>query len=112
MEDISNRMMRDFATCLSSRLADAPVAPSGEEIAKGEAPPEAAAAAAPQEGADYGSRRGGAHTTATAAASACCGQAGGWDRSVLLRPVGADHAPLRAGSRFELTRRWSSASPS
>ncbi len=52
MEDISNRMMRDFATCLSSRLADAPVAPSGEEIAKGEAPPEAAAAAAPQEGAD------------------------------------------------------------
>jgi len=52
MEDISNRMMRDFATCLSSRLADAPTAPSGEEIAKGEAPPEAAAAAAPQEGAD------------------------------------------------------------
>jgi uncharacterized protein len=52
MEDISNRMMRDFATCLSSRLADAPAAPSGEEIAKGEAPPEAAAAANPQEGAD------------------------------------------------------------
>ena len=52
MEDISHRLVRDFATCLSSRLADAPVAPSGEEIAKGEAPPEAAAAAAPQEGAD------------------------------------------------------------
>jgi uncharacterized protein len=52
IEDISHRLMRDFATCLSSRLADAPVAPSGEEIAKGEAPPEAAAAAAPQEGAD------------------------------------------------------------
>jgi carbon monoxide dehydrogenase subunit G len=52
MEDISNRMMRDFATCLSSRLADAPTAPSGEEVAKGEAPPEAVAAAAPQEGAD------------------------------------------------------------
>ncbi len=45
MEDISNRMMRDFATCLSSRLADAPTAPSGEEVAKGEAPPEAVAAA-------------------------------------------------------------------
>ena len=44
--------MRDFATCLSSRLADAPTAPSGEEVAKGEAPPEAVAAAAPQEGAD------------------------------------------------------------
>jgi carbon monoxide dehydrogenase subunit G len=52
MEDISNRLMRDFATCLSSRLADAPSAPSGEEVAKGEAPPEAVAAAAPQEGAD------------------------------------------------------------
>jgi carbon monoxide dehydrogenase subunit G len=52
MEDISNRLMRDFATCLSSRLADAPAAPSGEEVAKGEAAPEAVAAAAPQEGAD------------------------------------------------------------
>jgi len=52
MEDISNRLMRDFATCLSSRLADAPTAPSGEEVAKGEAPPEGVAAAAPQEGAD------------------------------------------------------------
>ena len=52
MEDISNRLMRDFATCLSSRLAEAPTAPSGEEVAKGEAPPEAVAAADPQEGAD------------------------------------------------------------
>jgi uncharacterized protein len=52
MEDISNRLMRDFATCLSSRLADAPTAPSGEAVAKGEAPPEAVAAAAPQQGAD------------------------------------------------------------
>jgi uncharacterized protein len=51
MEDISNRMMRDFATCLSSRLAEAP-APSGEEVAKGEAAPEAVAAADPQPGAD------------------------------------------------------------
>jgi len=52
MEDISNRLMRDFATCLSSRLAEAPTAPSGEEVATGEAPPEAVAAVAPQEGAD------------------------------------------------------------
>jgi carbon monoxide dehydrogenase subunit G len=52
MEDISNRMMRDFATCLSTRLADAPTAPSGEEVAKGEAAPEAVGAADPQEGAD------------------------------------------------------------
>jgi uncharacterized protein len=52
MEDISNRLMRDFATCLSSRLADAPTAPSGEEVSTGEAAPEAVAAADPQEGAD------------------------------------------------------------
>jgi carbon monoxide dehydrogenase subunit G len=52
MEDISNRLLRDFATCLSSRLADAPVAPSGAEVASGDAPPEAVAAANPQEGAD------------------------------------------------------------
>jgi carbon monoxide dehydrogenase subunit G len=49
MEDISNRLMRDFATCLSSRLAEAPTAPSGEEVAKGEAAPEAVAAADPGE---------------------------------------------------------------
>jgi uncharacterized protein len=49
MEDISNRLMRDFATCLSSRLADAPAAPSGEEVAAGDAPPEAVAAADPGE---------------------------------------------------------------
>jgi uncharacterized protein len=52
MEDISNRLLRDFATCLSSRLADAPTAPSGAEVASGEAPPEAVAAANPQEGAN------------------------------------------------------------
>jgi uncharacterized protein len=52
MEDISNRLMRDFATCLSSRLADAPTAPSGAEVTTGDAPPEAVAAANPQAGAN------------------------------------------------------------
>ena len=52
MEDVSNRLMRDFATCLSSRLGEAPAptappAPSGAEVTAGEAPPEAVAAAAP-----------------------------------------------------------------
>jgi carbon monoxide dehydrogenase subunit G len=48
MEDVSNRLMRDFATCLSSRLGEAPepVAPSGAEVTAGDAPPEAVAAAA------------------------------------------------------------------
>ena len=49
IEDISNRLMRDFATCLQSRIAagEQP-APSGEEVARGEEAPEAVAAAAPQ----------------------------------------------------------------
>src|ERR671914_301961 len=43
IEDISNRLMRDFATCLQSRIGGgeaAPVAPSGAEVAAGDAPPE------------------------------------------------------------------------
>jgi uncharacterized protein len=50
MEDVSNRLLRDFATCLSTRLAETPaapepVAPSGAEVTAGDAPPEAVAAA-------------------------------------------------------------------
>jgi carbon monoxide dehydrogenase subunit G len=49
MEDVSNRLMRDFASCLSQRLGDgAPAAaesPSGAEVTAGDAAPEAAAAA-------------------------------------------------------------------
>jgi carbon monoxide dehydrogenase subunit G len=48
MQDISNRLLRDFSTCLQSRLADVPTAPSGVEVARGEAAPEAVAAAAPE----------------------------------------------------------------
>ena len=51
MQDVSNRLLRDFATCLSTRLAEpsAPEAeaPSGAEVAAGDAAPEAVAAAAP-----------------------------------------------------------------
>jgi uncharacterized protein len=50
MEDVSNRLLRDFATCLSTRLAEAPAAaeevPSGAEVAAGDAAPEEVAAAA------------------------------------------------------------------
>ncbi len=50
MEDVSNRLLRDFATCLSTRLAESGAAaeavPSGAEIAAGEAAPEEVAAAA------------------------------------------------------------------
>ena len=47
IEDISNRLMRDFSACLQSRIATVP-APSGEAITTGEEPPEAAAGAAAQ----------------------------------------------------------------
>ena len=50
MQDVSNRLLRDFATCLSTRLAEsaapAEAVPSGAEIAAGEAAPEEVAAAA------------------------------------------------------------------
>jgi carbon monoxide dehydrogenase subunit G len=49
MEDVSNRLLRDFATCLATRLgepaAEEPAAPSGAEVTAGDAPPEAVAAA-------------------------------------------------------------------
>jgi carbon monoxide dehydrogenase subunit G len=47
IQDISNRLLRDFATCLQSRLGES-AAPSGAEISAGDAAPEAVAAAAPE----------------------------------------------------------------
>jgi carbon monoxide dehydrogenase subunit G len=52
MEDVSNRLLRDFATCLQTRLAGepeaaAPAVPSGAEVTAGDAAPEEVAAAAP-----------------------------------------------------------------
>jgi uncharacterized protein len=46
IEDISNRLMRDFATCLQSRIA-APPAPSGEAVTTGAEAPESVAGADP-----------------------------------------------------------------
>jgi carbon monoxide dehydrogenase subunit G len=55
MQDISNRLMRDFATCLQSRLGGEPAAvetaPSGAEVTAGDAAPESVAAAAPADAA-------------------------------------------------------------
>jgi carbon monoxide dehydrogenase subunit G len=47
IEDISNRLMRDFASCLQSRIVATEPAPSGEAITAGDAAPEAAAGADP-----------------------------------------------------------------
>ena len=69
MEDISNRLLRDFSTCLQSRLADAPTAPSGEEVARGEEPPEAVAAAT-GERADMDAEAAAASAGATTAGTA------------------------------------------
>jgi len=50
MQDVSNRLLRDFATCLASRLAEGPspeaAVPSGAEVTAGDAAPEEVAAAA------------------------------------------------------------------
>jgi carbon monoxide dehydrogenase subunit G len=52
IQDISNKLLRDFATCLATRLGEgAPSAPSGAEVTSGAAAPEAVAAAAPEAGA-------------------------------------------------------------
>jgi uncharacterized protein len=49
MQDVSNRLLRDFAACLSTRLAEPAAAtsevPSGAEVAAGDAAPEEVAAA-------------------------------------------------------------------
>ena len=37
IQDISNRLLRDFSTCLQARLAEVPNAPTGEEVTRGEA---------------------------------------------------------------------------
>ena len=49
IEDISNRLMRDFSSCLASRITSEPAAPSGAEVAAGEAAPESVAAADTEE---------------------------------------------------------------
>jgi carbon monoxide dehydrogenase subunit G len=47
VEDLANRLLRDFAVCLAARLST-PAAPSGAEVTAGEAAPEEVLAAAPQ----------------------------------------------------------------
>jgi carbon monoxide dehydrogenase subunit G len=76
MEDISNRLLRDFSTCLQSRLADAPeagAAPSGADVSAGDAPPEAVGAAAgegEQMDAEAAAASAGATTAGTSAGPA------------------------------------------
>ncbi len=48
IEDISNRLMRDFSVCLQSRIVADEPAPSGEAVTTGQEPPEAVAGADPE----------------------------------------------------------------
>jgi carbon monoxide dehydrogenase subunit G len=50
MEDVSNRLLRDFAACLQTRLAGEPqaAAPSGAEVTAGDAASEEVVAAPPE----------------------------------------------------------------
>ena len=73
MQDISNRLLRDFSTCLQSRLAEAPSAPSGEAVSSGDAPPEAVGAASGEGGgmdAEAAAASAGATTAGTSAGPA------------------------------------------
>ena len=45
IEDISNRLMRDFSSCLQSRIAADEPAPSGEAVTRGQEAPESVAGA-------------------------------------------------------------------
>jgi uncharacterized protein len=47
IEDISNRLMRDFASCLQTRIAADEPAPSGEAVTTGQEAPESVAGADP-----------------------------------------------------------------
>jgi uncharacterized protein len=96
MQDISNRLMRDFATCLQSRLAgESPVAtPSGAEVTAGDAAPESVVAAAPVEGAaPEGETSPPAASAASAAAPPPAPPMGGGPHSAPPPAVGGPSAP-------------------
>jgi carbon monoxide dehydrogenase subunit G len=57
IEDVSNRLLRDFATCLAGRLT-APAAPTGAQVTTGDAAPEELLAATPQDPPDPDSSAG------------------------------------------------------
>jgi uncharacterized protein len=64
IEDISNRLMRDFSTCLASRIGGEQAPPTGADVTTGQAAPEAVAEGDPPPPA------GPEATTATAASAA------------------------------------------
>ena len=57
IEDVANRLLRDFATCLAGRL-NTPPAPTGADVTAGKAAPEELLAAAPQDTPDPESTSG------------------------------------------------------
>jgi carbon monoxide dehydrogenase subunit G len=100
IQDISNKLLRDFATCLATRLGEeAPSAPSGAEVTSGEAAPEAVAAAAPYPGTTPDAEAAAASTaTAAPMPPPATAAAGGPPRQVASPPPA--HEPLKAGSLF------------
>ena len=95
IEDISNRLMRDFATCLQSRIGAEPT-PSGEQVTTGEEPPEAVAgAAAVQDPRKTGAVAAGCRSAAPTAARGR--QADQRVLAVLRGALGPDQADLQPG---------------
>jgi carbon monoxide dehydrogenase subunit G len=101
IQDISNRLLRDFSTCLASRLGEsAPAAPTGAEVTAGAAPPEAVAAAAPEAASAISAEQALASATTAGAPTGpppATAAAGGPSRPVAPPP---SNEPLKAGSLF------------
>jgi carbon monoxide dehydrogenase subunit G len=99
IQDISNRLLRDFATCLATRLGEgAPTAPTGAEVTAGDAPPEAVAAAAPEAATGPSAAAAAASAAGSTAPSPAPPTAGG----PAATPVGdADSTDVPAGEYRE-----------
>jgi carbon monoxide dehydrogenase subunit G len=98
IEDISNRLLRDFATCLATRLGEgAPTAPTGAEVTAGDAPPEAVVAAAPEAATVPDIAAASAGAPVAAGPPPATAAAGGPPRTVSPPPP---NEPLKAGSLF------------
>jgi carbon monoxide dehydrogenase subunit G len=89
IEDISNRLMRDFSSCLQSRIVADEPAPSGEAVTTGEEAPEAVGGADPE-------------PTPSAAEAAASAAAQPPDMPVPAPPPAPPPAPAKPISGFAL----------
>jgi carbon monoxide dehydrogenase subunit G len=94
IQDISNKLLENFATCLATRLAEGDGAATGGEVAAGEAAPEAAAGAGVTTAAATGGEVAAGDAAPEAAAAAGPAPAGATGGEV----AAGDAAPEAAGA--------------